>query len=911
MSAVTKKPLSGTASGRRASTDPPGAPPSRAPARSPTPSSSTTQNGVARSRSIRGGARPGMQRPGAGASNLSQSSAASEADDDARAETVALLDDLKERLHTAENASEQFQKQAQVLQSRLDEAVKEQGKLEDRLHENEERLESLENEKRDALRQRREMETIYEAERSSMTKEREEMANREEEMQTIIQRLKDSLSQRSNTDDESRLSRRSNNSSPGLEGQFAPPSGLSRSDSRNNSKLLLQKDRLIESLRLELAEAQIKLVESENMGGGRMQEVERLLLEARMTNARLMEDNESYQLLLSEKTLAGDFSKSEFLGSASNPDALSALEGRTAVPSLADELSEVADGESDNYRRLEAELKSAKDQNKALTLYINKIIERLLQHQDFETILDQSSDFKPGANTEKELPPPPPKEQASGTSILQRAKSVAMGATRRPRPQSQMPATHSALTDPDTAPSIPFGRTASFRTGRPMSEQFTSGGAANVVNQMYRGGQTSPPLHGPQTPRNSQSFFAPPLAAGNPNAAHRVPSTSHPSAGNFPGMKSETSSTSGDSGEVSTPPNQSPPRHAIEKATTFAGNKPRPLRLVQDHPENMRKTSAEIEEDKRAKRASWMGWAFGKKEEGLGGTEECTTSPPFKTQHFHISFVSSPRFRTNLPRQLQRPRKHSALSANWLIDLGTSYPGGPPSWGNNEQETYTNSLSNIHITPHNTLAILPLKAKNGTWTSARIETVDSFSCGPGERMLIGAKIKLGDGPAEKQQGIWPAFWALGSSFRGNVSDWPGATEWDIMEVLNGEDAMHGTVHCGTAPGGPCNEYDGLSSGAIPGFTHGDWHTISFIVDRSGAGWEEESLTWWLDENIVFEVTGMTVGDEGVWAMLAHQEHFLLLNVAVGGNWPGQPNNETVGGKDVGMEVDYVGVWNFF
>lgn len=351
-----------------------------------------------------------------------------------------------------------------------------------------------------------------------------------------------------------------------------------------------------------------------------MREVERLLLEARMTNARLMEDNESFQLLLSEKTLNGDFTKSEFMGSAShNADALSALEGRSMGTSLADELSEAAEGESDNYRRLEAELKTAKDSNKALTLYINKIIERLLQHQDFEAILDQSSDFKPSANIDKDLPPPPPpKEQASGASILQRAKSVAMGATRRPRPQSQMPAAHSALTDPDTAPSIPFslGRSGSFRTGRPKSEQYT-GGAANVVNQMYKGGQISPPLHGPQTPRHSQSFFAPPAVGGNPNASARVPSTGQvPTAGNFPGMKSETSSTSGDSGEVTTPGN-SPPRP--DKQTTFAGNKPRPLRLVQDHPENVRKVSGE-EDDKKAKRASWMGWAtsaFGKKEEGM------------------------------------------------------------------------------------------------------------------------------------------------------------------------------------------------------------------------------------------------------------------------------------------------------
>lgn len=151
-----------------------------------------------------------MQRPGAGASNLSSHNTTSDADDDARAETVAVLDDLKDRLRKTEAISEQFQKQAQVLQSRLDEARHEQGKLEDRVHESEERLESLENEKRDALRQKREMESIYEAERSSMTKEREDMSNREEEMQSIIQRLKDSLNARSNTngDEESRLSRR-------------------------------------------------------------------------------------------------------------------------------------------------------------------------------------------------------------------------------------------------------------------------------------------------------------------------------------------------------------------------------------------------------------------------------------------------------------------------------------------------------------------------------------------------------------------------------------------------------------------------------------------------------------------------------------------------------------------------------
>jgi chromosome segregation ATPase len=149
-----------------------------------------------------------MQRPSPGASSLSNGSTPSDADDDARAETVAALEDLKERLRQSELASEQHQKQAQVVQSRLDDAVKEQGKLEDKLHENEERLEALENEKRDALRQRREMESIYEAERSSMNKEREDMSNREEEMQAVIQRLKDSLNTRANLDEDGRIPRR-------------------------------------------------------------------------------------------------------------------------------------------------------------------------------------------------------------------------------------------------------------------------------------------------------------------------------------------------------------------------------------------------------------------------------------------------------------------------------------------------------------------------------------------------------------------------------------------------------------------------------------------------------------------------------------------------------------------------------
>ncbi|TQS31909.1 hypothetical protein Golomagni_07794, partial [Golovinomyces magnicellulatus] len=352
------------------------------------------------------------------------------------------------------------------------------------------------------------METIYEAEKSSILKEKEEMANKEEEMQTIIQRLKDSLAQRTNVDEDGRPSRQAN-ASPSHDGNFAPPSSLQRSDSRSSSKLILQKDKLIESLRLELAEAQIKLVESENQGGGRLQEVERLLMEARMANARLMEDNESYQLLLKERTLKGDLGQSDFsyMGAAANQDALNALEGNVGGSNLADELSSATEGESDGDRRVEAELKSMKEQNKALTLYINKIIGRLLQHQDFESILDQSGDMAPPTGGSGELS----SAAQTAQSLLQRAKSIATGPAKpKSRPASMMPPpsmTKSAHTDPERAPSIPIGnlgRSASVRRSRPQSEQF--GNAAGLVGQMYKGGEVpaSPTLG---SNRHSHNFF--------------------------------------------------------------------------------------------------------------------------------------------------------------------------------------------------------------------------------------------------------------------------------------------------------------------------------------------------------------------------------------------------------------------
>lgn len=413
---------------------------------------------------------------------------------------------------------------------------------------------------------------------------------------------------------------------------------------------MLQKDKIIESLRLELAEAQIKIAELESMGGGRMQELERTLMEARVTNARLMEDNESFQLLLAEKTISGDFA-ANFLKPLSDFGSRPSSRDGPAASSLADELDSAAETEttSADQKKYHAELTALKDQNKALSLYINNIITRLLQHKEFENILDRTprplgAPSMPAArpndaNVDKDLPPPPPEKDEPTPSFIQRATSVMRG---RPRPGPLSPtegpgAPGATVTeDPLTAPRIPLGR--------PNPARVTSGGHrransewshASVVNNMYRGpspvsGQISPGI----PPQRASTFFSGGPMNANPTVAARVPSSSSMPRFNEPSDRRESlqmppplssasssSNTNHDSkigssnrdSMVSEPENAgnpaSPPRSTTSSSdkptgpsgAIMEGRKMRPLRLVQE-------TNEQVEAAKKANRASWMGW---------------------------------------------------------------------------------------------------------------------------------------------------------------------------------------------------------------------------------------------------------------------------------------------------------------
>lgn len=402
-----------------------------------------------------------------------------------------------------------------------------------------------------------------------------------------------------------------------MDGQFAPSSQLERSPSRNNSNLLLQKDKLIESLRLELAESQIKLVEMENKGGHGQRELEKELLEARMANARLMEDNESYQLLLSEKTLAGDFTKGDFMQHV-QPE----KESSGGLGSLADELESVDEApETDPSRKLEAEVKTLKDQNKALMLYIERIISRVLQHEGFEHVLDRNDEGpKPGTkgtgSNEKDLPPAQPeKDDAPTQSLLQRAKSVVAGHPRsqpRSRPASMMPPPavpySSANENPDTAPSIPLNRGQSVRAShrRARSEQVDPA-AASVVTQMYRGRNSGGPMSpSAMGPGSRQSMFSGP-ASYFPGVSRAPSMSSQPDRTGRSSSPSVTSDVHGDTsstGATSSPPRSSSGMNNYTGAV-MTQNKLRPLRLVSE--------TARLEEEeaarKKANRGSWIpGW---------------------------------------------------------------------------------------------------------------------------------------------------------------------------------------------------------------------------------------------------------------------------------------------------------------
>ena len=217
----------------------------------------------------------------------------------------------------------------------------------------------------------------------------------------------------------------------------------------------------------------------------------------------------------------------------------------------------------------------------------------------------------------------------------------------------------------------------------------------------------------------------------------------------------------------------------------------------------------------------------------------------------------------------------------WVYDTGA---GG---WGNSELEYYTSRTNNVRI--EGGKLVVEARQENylgSSYTSARLKTKGKVSWTYGR---IEARIKIPAG-----QGIWPAFWMLGTNI--DSVPWPNCGEIDVMENIGREPTLvHGTVHGpgysgGSAVGGPY---------ALPGGAPfaSDFHI--YAVE-----WTTNQMKWFVDGQQYFSITPASLPGGTTWVFT--QPQFILLNLAVGGQWPGNPDGTTTFPQR--MTVDYVRVY---
>ncbi|ERT02918.1 endo-1,3(4)-beta-glucanase [Sporothrix schenckii 1099-18] len=230
---------------------------------------------------------------------------------------------------------------------------------------------------------------------------------------------------------------------------------------------------------------------------------------------------------------------------------------------------------------------------------------------------------------------------------------------------------------------------------------------------------------------------------------------------------------------------------------------------------------------------------------------------------------------------------------------------------NSEAEVYSSSTKNLQLSGSGSLQIVPLKDPQSSgpgsgWTSGRVESVGGWLPAAGQKTRVEGRIRMGDGPAGTKQGIWPAFWLLGEAIR-TGTNWPQCGELDILELRNGVATGFGTAHCGTtANGGVCNEPSGRGATvAVP--DPAAFHTWTMTWDRTSSDYKAQTIQWALDQTVYFTLAGVQL-DEATWRTLAASGFYIVMNVAVGGDFPGAPNSATQGGAASQMEVQYVAVY---
>lgn len=230
----------------------------------------------------------------------------------------------------------------------------------------------------------------------------------------------------------------------------------------------------------------------------------------------------------------------------------------------------------------------------------------------------------------------------------------------------------------------------------------------------------------------------------------------------------------------------------------------------------------------------------------------------------------------------------TSLNTNtWNYEIGN----GDWGWGNGEKQYYTNRTENVEVS-NGTLKIKALKESyNGfDYTSGRITTKGKQEFKYGK---IEARIKL-----PSFSGSWPAFWTLGANH--SSVGWPRCGELDIMEGINAENNTYGAIHWNVES----TDYNGQgdnsasSAGKLPSdYERTEWHTY-------GIEWSENLIRWYVDDKVFFSQSTVASSMSEF-----RQAHYIILNLAIGGTWPGYNIDESAFPNNSVMEVDYVRVYN--
>ena len=227
--------------------------------------------------------------------------------------------------------------------------------------------------------------------------------------------------------------------------------------------------------------------------------------------------------------------------------------------------------------------------------------------------------------------------------------------------------------------------------------------------------------------------------------------------------------------------------------------------------------------------------------------------------------------------------------AKWVADTGGH------GFGNKERQFYTTRAENVALDGAGHLVITaraePPTHTYSCWygpcryTSARLKTKGLFAQTYGR---FEARLRIPRG-----QGIWPAFWMLGADI--DAVGWPASGEIDIMENIGREPAIvHGTLHGpGYSGAGGISRADTLASGAYAD----DFHVFA-------VSWRPGEIRWYVDGRLVYRLAPSDLPSGAKWVF--DHPHFMLLNLAVGGEWPGDPDATTTFPQT--LVVDWVRVY---